>query len=220
MPTNELKDPITKDVNNDFSSNQSLTLDAPLEDTTTKVVLVNDIDDYSNDGGDFNELQLEFFYYLYLDLFTNVGDIQDLHVINFVWLDFHMVQNDVQMKLMNDQNLGSPKENNATTYFEKHNIDLNHLVKYELEEWLPCLPLHSFVFPTYINLVHDQNRTLEFDLVKIENKFGDNGFIHEEEIVQLNNEKMNKLQAHGCSNNEKEENNIFINMLRDMFNER
>ena len=52
-------------LNKNVSLNQSSTLDAPLEDTTTKAFLANGIDDYSNDGGDCNDLHSLNFDYLY-----------------------------------------------------------------------------------------------------------------------------------------------------------
>lgn len=101
-------------LNKNLSLNQSPTLDTPLEDTSTKALLRNDIDDYFNDRGDFNHLHYEFFYYLYPNLFTNHGYTQNLLVSTSTWPYFDMVQNDNGVKLKNDQNLGILENNNAS----------------------------------------------------------------------------------------------------------
>ena len=105
---------------------------------------MNDIDDYSKDEGDFNDFHSIYYYYLYLDLFTDPGDTQDLLVTTSAWTYFDMVQNDNEMKLKNEQDLGSIEERNATTNLKKNNDDLNTFLKFELGESLPSLPFHSF----------------------------------------------------------------------------
>ena len=56
-------------------------------------------------------------------------------------------------------------------------------------------------------------------MVEIENKFVDIGFILEEEMAHVKFSKINKLQAKGCSKNEKEENNIFKDIFKYNFDE-
>ena len=52
---------------------------------------MSDLDDYSNDGEDFNDLHSESSYYLYPNLFTNPRNTRDLHVTTFAWLELDMV---------------------------------------------------------------------------------------------------------------------------------
>jgi GTPase SAR1 family protein len=156
---------------------------------------------------------------LYPNFFIDHGDTQDIPITSSSWLYFDMIQNDSWIKLKNDQNLGRLEEKNVSSYFEKNNDDLNSFVKYELGESLSYVPFPSFLCPTYIDLEHDQNRTLESKMVKIENKFVDIGFIREKEMVHVNNSKMNKIQAKCCSRNKNEENNLFKDIFKDIFNE-
>ena len=109
---------------------------------------MNDIDDYSNHKGIFNDLHSEIFYYLYPIFFFDRGDTQGLPITNYTWLYFDMVQNDSGMKLKNDQILGSFKNNNASSYFKNHTDDLNPSVKSKLRESFSSLPFSSFLCPT------------------------------------------------------------------------